>query len=72
MTDDPIVAEVRKARRAILESYDWDFVKMSRDIMRRQEQSGHRLVSCPGTHGGAADQRATGRRRQHRNAKVQP
>lgn len=57
MTDDAIVAEVRKARRDILESYGWDFVKMSRDTMRRQGQSGHRLVSCPDTPAGAADQR---------------
>ena len=57
MTDDAIVAEVRKARRDILESYGWDFVKMSRDMMRHQKQSGHRLVSCPGTQAGDADQR---------------
>ncbi len=45
MKDDSIVAEVRKNRRAILESYDWDFEKMSRDVMKRQWQSGHRVVS---------------------------
>ena len=45
MKDDPIVAEVRKNRRAILESYDWDFEKMSRDVMKRQWESGHKVVS---------------------------
>lgn len=44
MNDDPIVAEVRKNRRAILESYDWDFDKMSRDVMKRQWESGHKIV----------------------------
>jgi len=47
MLDDPIVAEVRKRRREILESYDWDFEKMSRDVMKRQWQSGHKVVSRP-------------------------
>jgi len=45
MQDDPIVAEVRKNRRAILESYDWDFEKMSRDVMKRQWESGRKVVS---------------------------
>jgi hypothetical protein len=47
MHDDPIVAEVRERRRDILESYDWDFEKMSRDVMKRQWQSGHDVVSRP-------------------------
>jgi hypothetical protein len=29
----------------ILESYDWDFRKMSRDVMKRQFESGHKVVS---------------------------
>ena len=45
MKDDPIVAEVRKNRRDILKSYNWDFEKMSRDIMKRQWESGHKVVS---------------------------
>jgi hypothetical protein len=47
MKDDPIVAEVRKIRRDILESYGWDFEKMSRDLMKKQWRSGHPVVSCP-------------------------
>ena len=45
MTDDPIVAEVRKARREILESYGWDYRKMLQDTMKRQEESGRQVVS---------------------------
>ena len=44
MKDDPIVAEVRKNRSAILESYDWDFERMSRDVMKRQWESGRKVV----------------------------
>ena len=44
MNDDPIVAEVRRARKEILESYDWNFAKMSRDVMKRQKESGHKVV----------------------------
>lgn len=45
MIDDPIVSEVRRARREILESYNWDFREMMRDMMKRQWQSGHQVVS---------------------------
>lgn len=45
MTDDPIVAEVRKARREILESYGWDYRKMLQDAMKRQQESGRPVVS---------------------------
>ena len=44
MKTDPIVAEVRKARRDILAAFDGDFSKMSRDVMNRQERSGHPVV----------------------------
>ena len=43
--DDSIVDEVRKARREILESFGWDFEKMSRDVMARQAKSDHPRVS---------------------------
>lgn len=45
MNDDPIVADVRKQRMAILESYNWDFQKMSRDVMKRQWESGRKVVN---------------------------
>jgi len=47
MKTDAIVSEVRKQRQAVLESYGGDFEKMSRDAMKRQWQSGHRVVSRP-------------------------
>jgi len=54
MKDDPIVAEVRKARQEILASYGGDMERMFRDLMVRQEKSGHPVVSTPP--GDAADQ----------------
>lgn len=48
MKADPIVAEVRKIRRNILESYGWDFENMSRDVMKRQWESGHKVVTLSG------------------------
>lgn len=47
MKDDPIVAEVREIREEILASYGGDFEKMSRDVMKRQWESGHKVVSFP-------------------------
>ena len=44
MTDDPIVSEVRKARREILESYGWDCRRMLEDAMKRQKESGRKVV----------------------------
>jgi len=43
--NDPIVDEIREHRMNILESYDWDFRKMSLDVMKRQFVSGHKVVS---------------------------
>lgn len=43
--NDPIVAEIREHRMKILESHDWDFRKMSREVMERQFKSGHKVVS---------------------------
>ena len=42
--DDPIVAEVRKARQEILDSYGGDFEAMMRDMMKRQHESGREVV----------------------------
>lgn len=36
--DDPIVAEVRQARKEILDSFGGDYKAMLRDIRRRQEE----------------------------------
>ena len=44
MTDDPIVSEVREARREILESHGWDCRRMLQDAMKRQNESGRNVV----------------------------
>lgn len=45
MIDDPIVAEVRQQRAAILNAFDGDFEKMSKDAMKRQWETGRKVVS---------------------------
>ncbi len=45
MIDDPIVEEVTRVRRNILKKYNDDFAAMSRDAMKRQWESGHRVVN---------------------------
>ncbi len=42
-----IVGEARKARTEILESYAWGIEAMMRDMMKRQWESGHTVVSMP-------------------------
>ena len=44
MTDDPIVSEVRKGRREILEGYGWDYRRMLQDAMGRQKESDRKVV----------------------------
>lgn len=43
--NDSIVNGVREERIRILESHNWDFRKMSQDAMKRQWESGHKVVS---------------------------
>jgi hypothetical protein len=45
MNRDPIVEEVRKNRREILEAFGGDFTAMAKDAMARQWQSGHKVVT---------------------------
>ncbi|MDK3160813.1 hypothetical protein QPK87_30275 [Kamptonema cortianum] len=44
MNNDPIVAEVRKARTLILDSYHGDVVSMMKDAMKKQWQDGRKVV----------------------------
>jgi hypothetical protein len=44
MKDDPIVAEVRKAREEILRQCDHDLDKLFRYLRRRQKASGLKVV----------------------------
>ena len=48
MKDDPIVAEVRKIREEILASYGGDVHQMLKDMMKRQWESGHKVVTLSG------------------------
>lgn len=45
MCDDPIVNEVRKAREELLAPFDYDLDAYIKDVMKRQYESGHKLVS---------------------------
>lgn len=45
MMDNPIIAEIRKVRREILESFGGDYHAMLRDAMKRQAESGRQVVS---------------------------
>jgi hypothetical protein len=45
MKRDPIVDEIRRIRREILEAFGGDFAAMARDAMTRQWRSGHKVVS---------------------------
>ncbi len=44
MKEDPIVAEVRKNRESILESYNWDVMAMMKDSMKKQWECGRKVV----------------------------
>ena len=48
MTHDALVDEVRKARQDILASYVGDVHKMLRDVMKRQWESGRKVVTLSG------------------------
>jgi len=45
MTDDPIVAEVRKARHAHAARFNFDLDAIVADLRSRQGKSGHKVVS---------------------------
>ena len=47
MTDDPIVAEVRKARDDYAKRFHYDLDAICRDLQQKQQQSGRTLVSFP-------------------------
>jgi hypothetical protein len=47
MIDDPIVAEVRKARNEYARRFDYDLDAICKDLQERQAQSGRQVVSFP-------------------------
>ena len=56
MWEDPIVAEVHRAREKLMAAYNFDINAMFADIRRRQESLGERLVRLK-KRGDAAAQR---------------
>lgn len=58
MTSDPIVEEVRNARRKLAEKCQFDIRKIIADAKSREETSGHRLVSFVGSPGCVAEDSA--------------
>ena len=47
MIEDPIVAEVRKARDEYAKRFNYDLDAICRDLQNKQLQSGRKLVSFP-------------------------
>ena len=47
MIDDPIVAEVRKARDEYAKRFNYDLDAICRDLQNKQLQSGRKLASFP-------------------------
>jgi hypothetical protein len=47
MKDDPIVAEVRRAREQLAAKFNYDVAAIVRDLRERQWKSGHRVVRAP-------------------------
>ena len=45
--NDPIIAEVRKARNAYAEKFNYDIKAMCQDIKKRQAQNRDKIVSLP-------------------------
>ena len=47
MIDDPIVAEVRKARDDYARRFNYDLDAICKDLQEKQARSGRKLVSFP-------------------------
>ncbi len=45
MNDDPIVAEVRKARTQYAKQFDFDLDAICRDLKKKQDKPGKKVVS---------------------------
>ncbi|MDD5139828.1 MAG: hypothetical protein PHY43_06150 [Verrucomicrobiales bacterium] len=43
--EDPIVAEVRKAKEHLAAKFNFDIEAMLRDVQKREKTSGHKLIS---------------------------
>jgi hypothetical protein len=47
MIEDPIVAEVRRARDEILRKFNYDRRALFEDVRKRQAEGGRQIVSFP-------------------------
>ncbi len=47
MWDDPIVAEVRKARETHAAQFNYDVFAIYRDVKQQEQESGRHFVSYP-------------------------
>jgi len=47
MTDDPIIEEVRRNRRARAAKFNYDIDAIADDARKRQAKSGHKLIQAP-------------------------
>ncbi len=47
MTEDPIIAEIRKVRHAHAEKFNYDIAAIFEDYRRMAKESGRRYVSFP-------------------------
>ncbi len=47
MTDDPIIAEVRRNRQARAAKFNYDIDAIAEDARKRQAKSGHKLIQPP-------------------------
>lgn len=45
MVKDPIVREVREARESYGKRFDYDLAAICRDLRKRQEERGHKVVT---------------------------
>jgi hypothetical protein len=42
---DPVIAEVRRIKVALLEKFNYDMAAMARDARSRQRKSGHPVIT---------------------------
>ncbi len=47
MIEDPIIKEVRKARDEYAKQFNYDLDAICRDLIKKQEQPGKKVVSFP-------------------------
>ena len=56
---DPIVEEVRQARDAYAQQFNYDLDAIYRDLKVKERRSGQQVVPCPSKPESVSEQRAT-------------